>query len=219
MIDFWDPAPDGVFSDGTVNALGRHVQKPVLYGTGPTYMPNPWDTAWVNGEQIPGLVVVDGAVKLQIDKSKKAQGKDGITLTSNGLLPGPVDIDITLWTEDQWEAFIAIRRTIWIKPNRGEAVRVVTIDHPAFALWDINQVMIESPSVPKRGPIPQTMLIKLRCLQFLPPVAGNRKKATKTPKAVDTPLDKARQPTQAGLQPGGESPSKTDAGLKGPKKS
>lgn len=205
-LAFWDePAA------GAVDAGGD----PILYGTGPTFAPNAWDVVFLGGDPLPGIAEVDGSPKIQFDK-KKPPGADGLTVTGQGYLPGPVDIELTLWTQEQWDFFQAMAGKIWVTPNKGQPVKALDISHPAFDLWKVNKVIVESVSVPKRGKIPGSISIKIRCVQFLPPGAKNR---TSTPRSTENaPLDgKVDFAKNKAKNAGGDPPSKDSMGPRGPK--
>ena len=93
-------------------------------------------------------------------------------------------------------------------------LRAVTIDHPAFALWGINAVVIVGVSVPENGPIPQSKLIKIKCVEYVPTTNTSRTKTAKAP--VPVAEDKRTSGAANGL---GDPPSVTDLGPAGPGKS
>jgi hypothetical protein len=198
-IDFWDP--ESIYGD----ALPR--------GTGPTYMSNPWDLVYIGGDPIPGLCKVHGLPTLAFDK-KKSGGSDGAVITVNGYVPGPIEIEVLLWTQDQWEFFQVLAPKIWRKPSKKTKAKDValTIDHPAFQLWGINAVVVIGVSVPENGPIPQSKLIKIKCVEFVPTTTQN---ATRTVKA---PVPVAESPVTSGAVNGlVDPPSKTNLAPRGPK--
>lgn len=212
-VPYWDSQqamdPKGNFRP--VDAAGNPqvfdgLGQLVFYGEGPTYLQSEWETIFFDDVQLPGLCEVDGAVQLKIDK-KKPPGSDGIELTSTGLLPGPVDITLTLWTLNQWLEFQKKKPLIWVSPDRGWPVPAVAVSHPAFNLWDINLIVIENVSVPKRGPIPQTIVIKLRCQHWVKPTNKNRTATVKSP----TSVIEGKRTSSAQLT----APSKTDTGPRG----
>jgi hypothetical protein len=199
-IDFWDPST-AVDNDGA----------PMLNGSGPLYSDNPWDVVFIGGNPIPGICKVHGLPTLAFDKKKKG-GVDGATITVNGYIPGPIEIEVILWTQDQWDTFQALAGQIWRKPNKKTkaADLAVTIDHPAFALWGINAVVIVGVSVPENGPIPQSKLIKIKCVEYVPTTNTNRTKTAKAPVPVK------KDSRTSGVANGLEAPSETDLGPNGP---
>lgn len=198
-IPFWEPQ--------TV-ASSLTDDSPTPNGEGPTYMDNPWDTVLFNGKKLPGVCRVKALPTLRFDK-KKPGGSDGLTLTSQGYLPGPVEIEVTLYTADQWTIFQALASEIWNKPTRGGKAKPIDISHPGTDLWGIKSIVIEGVSVPESGPAPQSMVIKIKGFEFLPPTG----KATNTPKASGKlPVKKElRRETNAG----GQSPGQNQTGPTG----
>jgi hypothetical protein len=203
VIDFWDPQT-AVDNDGA----------PMLNGSGPLYSANPWDIVFIGGNPIPGRCKVHGLPTLAFDKKKKG-GVDGATITVNGYIPGPIEIEVVIWTQDQWDTFQALAGAIWRKPNKKTkaADLAVTVDHPAFQLWGINAVVVVGVSVPEDGPIPQSKLIKIKCVEYVPTTNTSRTKTAKAPVI----LEDQRQPASASL--GADPPSVTDLGPDGPGRS
>jgi hypothetical protein len=199
-IPFWDPTT-AVDNDGAE----------MLNGTGPLYSSNPWDIVFIGGQPLPGICKVHGLPTLAFDK-KKSGGVDGAVITVNGYIPGPIEVEVVIWTQEQWETFIAIAPSLWRKPGKKTKAKDIaqTISHPGLDTWGINAVVIIGVSVPENGPIPQSKLIKFKCVEFVAQVP----RATKTAKAP-TFTEDPRQPKAKGL----EAPSTTDTGPKGPKKS
>lgn len=194
-IDYWDDNGGGT----------------VLYGEGPTFASNPWDCVFLNGNPIPGLCKIKASPTVKFDP-KKPGGVDGLTITKQGYLPGPVEIEVVLWTQEQWEFFQSIADEIWIKPRRAGTLKAIDISHPGTDLWKIKSVVVQGVSVPEDGPIPQSKVIRIKAVEFLPP----GKTVTKTVKAsgkvpVDKKIDRAKNA-------GGESPGKTDTSPRGAKK-
>jgi hypothetical protein len=199
-IDFWDPQT-AVDNDGA----------PMLNGVGPLFSANPWDVVFINGQPLPGLCKVHGLPTLSFDKKKHA-GADGAIITVNGYLPGPIEIEVKLWTQEQWEFFQAMAPAIWNKPAKktSAAKLAVPIGHPGLDLWGINAVVVIGVSVPEDGPIPQSKLVKIKCVEYVP-LAG---KTSKTVKAI-TPVREDKR-TSGQLNGLGDPPSKTDIGPRGP---
>jgi len=209
-IDFWDPPPDGAPKGG------QNAGAVVLYGEGPAFSDNPWDVIFFNSQPVPGICKVKSKQKYLFDK-KKPGGSNGLTVTGQGYLPGPVTIEVMLWTQEQWEFFQAIADSIWVKPVRGGTIRPIDVSHPGLDLWRIKAIVIEGVSVPEEGPVPQSKIINIEAVQFLPP-------STKTRTA--TPKSSGAIPSQPELQMkggpknghGGKSPGETDTGPRGPAK-
>lgn len=203
-IDFWDPSTTSD-NDGA----------PMLNGSGPTFMSNPWDIVFLGGNPIPGVCKVHGTPTLAFDK-KKHGGSDGAIITVNGYIPGPIDIDIVLWTQAQWDFMVALAPTLWTKPSKKISAAKVAIEvgHPAFQLWGINQVVIIGVSVPEDGPVPQSKKIKIKCVEYVP-VAGNKSKTVR----ASAPQVREDPRTAGALNGLGPDPTVSDIGPRGPKPS
>jgi hypothetical protein len=192
-MPFWDPVP-GVAS-------------------GPLYAPDPWDTVTIGGEQLPGICSVKGEPTLAFDK-KKAGGVDGATITINGYLPGPITIECLIWTAEQWRTLWQLAAKIWTKPNKKTAAKALAkpIRNPAFALWGITDVVILGVSVPEKGPIWGTRVVKIKCVEYVPQKAVAKTK-TANGSADLGPINPHFNPAR---NQAGEPPSKTDIHPGGP---
>jgi len=183
----------------------------VTDGEGPTFMPNPWDVAFFNGNPLPGKWTVQGEPTLAVDKKKHA-GVDGAAITVQGYIPGPISVDGLIWTRDQWEFFQVFAPDIWRKPTKKAklAQLAVTIEHPGLATWGIAKFVVIGVSPPMDGPIRQSKTIKIKGLEY---VALDGKTRTMTAKSAPiAPLDTH---FQAKNSAGGKPPSETDTGVHG----
>jgi hypothetical protein len=192
-IPFWDPNPNTA--------------------EGPTYALDVWDTAFVGGVQLPGVCSVKGTPTLAFDK-KKAGGVDGATITINGYLPGAVDLECLIWTAAQWAVMEEIAPKLWRKPNKKTSIKelALSISHPGFALWGISAAVVLGVSVPERGSIDGSKVIKFKCVEYVPTEAKSK---TKTAKAAGVvPL--APQLNQPAANEAGPPPHKTDIHPGGP---
>ena len=197
-IDFWDPSNSRVDSRG----------KPIFYGEGPAFSDNPWDIVFLNGQPMPGLCKIKAEPVVHFDK-KKPGGVDGLTITAQGYIPGAVQIEVLLWTEEQWEFFQAISDTIWTKPKRGGVIKAIDLSAPGTDLWGIKSIVVEGVSVPEEGPVPQSRIIRIKAVEFVPPgktKTNTVKSAGKVP--VDKHIDRA-------ANAGGKSPGENQTGPTG----
>lgn len=191
-IPFWDPV------SGTAE--------------GPDYAPDPWDTAFVGGVQLPGICSVKGTPTLAFDK-KKANGVDGATITVNGYLPGAVDLECLLWTDSQWQIMQAIAPKLWRKPNKKTKIKelALSVSHPGLALWDINAAVLLGVSVPERGSIEGSKVIRFKCVEYVPTEAKSKTKTAKA--AAVVPIAPQLNPAR---NQAGDAPHKTDINPGGP---
>lgn len=184
---------------------------------------NPWDILTLNNKRAPGIAEVNVTPHMQID-IKKTTGFDGGPTIELGHKAAKVDIAITLWTAEQWEAMQAILAEIWRLPGRepkGSTAltrtrrAAVAISHPNCAIYGISAVLIEGPEglVPAPG-IPGAKLLRIRAVQYIPP-ARSAKPVTKKAAGAGPPL--APEFARARSAIPRQSPSQTDAvALPGP---
>jgi len=209
--DFWD-----VFEDGY---------------EGPLYAPMPWDTVTIGGIQIPGIVSVkSGSVEKKID-IQKPHGRDGGALIERGLVPGKFDIDVLLWTPEQWAKWKEIRPFLYRRAGKldfNDRKRKVAADsdvalaekaaltvmHPALASVEITRMLIASITIPVVDREDKTVSFTIRCVEYLPPgkkTAVRKANGVKAPAAAPFLLNPTVNKPAA--------PSKTDGGPNGPKSS
>jgi hypothetical protein len=154
---------------------------------GPIYAENPHDSLIIAGMPVPGIVDIK-AIPAQDYKTEKAPGRDGGIIIGQGYLPGPIDVEILLWMPEQWEAWLKIEAEIWPAPGkisagsptkgasgaieRGGAIaseRALSISHPALLAKNISRVVVAGISLPQRGPQPQSRIVNMKLLEFVPP--------------------------------------------------
>lgn len=205
-IDYWDP--EKVVDNATTGEIEAFTQ---TNGTGPTFADNPWDLVYISGEPVPGICKVHGLPTLAFDK-KKSGGTSGAVITINGYIPGPIEIEVILWTKEQWSFFQIIAAKIWTKPAKktSAAKLAVSIAHPGLDLWGINAVVVLGVGVPERGPIPQSISIKIKCVEFVP-LSGDKR--SQTVKHIAPVREDSR--TSAANNGYGPPPSETDSGPRG----
>jgi len=191
-LPFWDPVGTGVF--------------------GPLYAPDEWDTVSIGGLQLPGICTVKGEPQLAFDK-KKAGGVDGATITVNGYLPGPITIECLIWLPEHLRRMEEISSKIWTKPNKKTKAKAlaVPIKNPAFALWGITDVVVLGVSVPEKGPVWGSRVIKIKCVEYVEQKPGKTKTARSSIDfgPINVHFNPARNeagepPSKTGIHPGGQ---------------
>lgn len=183
----------------------------VTDGEGPTFLPNPWDVAFFNGDPLPGKWTVQGMPTLAVDKKKHA-GVDGAAITVQGYVPGPVEIEGLIWTRRQWEFFQVHAPEIWRKPSKKAklAQPAVTIEHPGLATWGISKFVVIGVSPPMDGPVRQSKTIKIKGLEY---VALDGVTRTMTANRVN--VDQTPEHVLSRNSEDGKPPSETDTGVHG----
>jgi hypothetical protein len=185
---------------------------------GPVFPPNPWDTVSFGGDaKLPGVCKIKGLPMLAFDR-KKAGGVDGATITVNGYLPGPIEVECMIWMPDQYKQLRSVVPLIWRKPNKKEKASELAkpLIHPAVEPLGIRQVVILGVSVLEDGPLPGTKVMKFKCNEVNDVKAVSRTKSTKK-KVENVGLAEPLQPASSKNE-AGQSPMTTDTGPGGPAK-
>lgn len=216
LIDYWIPANVTGGTPAQREAVTRSIT-----GEGPDYCTG-WDTAWLAGKQLPGLVSVKCESTLQIDQ-QKGGGYDGAKLVLRGYVPGPIEMSVLLWTLPQWRIWCEVMPSFWRLPGKSakelhaiaKAKKISTeqastfqsavdIVHPGIQMLGIGQVIVRGISVPEPGPQSATRLIRLRLIEYREPTKAPTKVVSKKPGG--TPIhDDQRVPEM-------EPPSKSGGG-------
>lgn len=203
--------------------------------TGPTFIKDsPWDIVLFNGLPLPGICSVKCQPTIKIDV-KKSPGRDGATLTPQGYLPGPIEISTVLWTPPQWAEYEALLSMIWPR-HKGPTAQAVAlaqsrnktknptttqladaqlyvdalvVTHPTFQAYKIYSVVVTGVSAPEPGPVVQSKIVRIRCIEYQEPGRVAPTKVRQKSKAVaDAPGVPTLQSPAA--------PSKSGNGLAGP---
>lgn len=165
---------------------------------GPLYSDNPWEYVVIGDMKTPGLAKVRAAPAFSVD-IQKASGRDASNVILRGYRPGEVEIEVMVWTPDQWERLQEIIQTVWRKPNktgkldlpktgkgasdaakREEAAAIragaksvqqaaLTISHPAVSPFGISHVTVVGFVPIEDGPEAQTKVMRIRCIEYVPP--------------------------------------------------
>lgn len=225
-IAFWDevasPAPAGAstgfFGKGLTlpgTAVGTDATGKVISISpeGALYAPNVWDQVWLNWQQLPGKCSAKGLPMLAIDK-KKAGGVDGATITVQGYLPGPIEIESLIWTPQQWTKWQEIIDFIWRKPTQRKSKvseLAVQISAPGLDWLGIKLAVVLGMTPPEDGPIRGSKVIKIKSLEY---VNLERYIKTAKPAPKNVPLDTHLVDTKNGVR----KPSAGDGGPTGPRR-
>jgi hypothetical protein len=205
-IPFWDTATDGY--------------------EGPVYAKNPWDLVILNGFRSPGVATVKCIPQVKIDLPKEV-ARDGGPATEKGHVPAKVDIQIKIWTPDQWDAMQNLMEAIWRQPgqkyrlelvggilpqtsttgtgDKTKAKPAITIAHPCCALYGVTAVMLESPESPDSAPEVGAKIIRLKGVQY---IARSNQPADRKVRGARVPLAPELQGTKSA--PPFKPPSQTD---------
>lgn len=205
--DFWDPAP----KDSKGNQLA--------FGQGPLYAGG-WDTVVLAGQKLPGKCDVRGEESLQVDQQKGPK-HDGAILILHGILPCPIDIVVKLWTKAQWDRFCELVPLFWRKPTKDspdvkalakaqkvsvaeaqKMVAAVPIYWPGLRYSSVVQVIVKGVGLPEDGPEPQSKIIRIKCVQYVPPTRKtSASKVEDAPIPVDAEVVTPPKPSEEGGGP------------------
>ncbi len=192
-----------------LSALGdASIEDDLSGGEGPPQAASKWDRCKLGDYDLPGICRVTAAPTRQVDKKKHA-GKDGARITLKGYDPGPVTIEVTIWTKEQLTLLEKAVAGLW-KPPGKEATGPVDIIAYELGILKIRSVQLVSPSALRPGPKPGSRVMNLNCLEFVEP----KSTGTKTPKGSKARVDdriKGKHP----LNELGDPPSKTASGPEG----
>lgn len=221
-IPFWDsvasPTPAGAIpgftGTGTVlsgTTIGTDVngRAVTISPEGALYAPNIWDQVWLAGHKLPGVCSAKGLPTLKID-AKKAGGVDGATITVQGYLPGPIEIESLIWTPDQWSLWQQIIGDIWRIPGKHSKTSdlAVPISSPGLDWLKINLAVVLGITPPEPGPLRGTRVIKVKSIEFV-----NLTKYIKTARPA-APIVPLAQPLRSRSNPA--DPASVDGAPTGP---
>lgn len=143
-----------------------------------------WDVAFLDNEQVPGLVTCVPKTARKIDAAN-SPGLDSATLRFQGMDPGTFSLGILVWTPEQQAALETLLVRVAPAPGRvtyanGQYTSTSTTTgqkkpasfkfyHPAAAAAGITTIVVESVTWYEAGPAPQSRTVTLECKQALPP--------------------------------------------------
>lgn len=149
-----------------------------------------WETAWIDGYYIPGLVSWQwtSPPTHRIEK-KPVKGNDGTKVTDQGEELAAGILRTQVYTTKQWEQFQVVLPILWQKKKGGQR-KPVSITYPSLNLFEINTVYIESIEV--SGPVDQIVTVDFHVLEYEP----NPKEVTQAAGRGDDVMDAIEQGNQ-----------------------
>lgn len=178
-LPFWDKNTDGYEGD--------------------TYSRDPYELVTLGEFQLPGRCTVEALPERLFDR-QKVRDRDGAALILRGYLPGPIDLEWTIWTPEQWKKAQVVLSELWPKAGKladtqkgktaaGSQADVadmaaLPISHPMLQVVNVQRVVIRGISVPKPGSIPGSYVINIKCLEYVP---TSKKKTDAKAKGVPKP--------------------------------
>jgi hypothetical protein len=140
--------------------------------------PASWDRFTIEGEIFPGLAKVHPRIKKRHDK-KKAAGVSGQTITTLGSDPMELDIEVRIWTQEQWTDIQLRIEDLMPLSGKPEPVDVF---HPAIAAYGVRQFIFTDFDGPTPGGEAQVYILKMKATEF-------RKAPTQTATAKASSLE------------------------------
>jgi len=211
---------------------------------GAAYADSDWNVVTIGGQKLPGLGKVRCSPTYATD-IQKPNGSDAAAVILRGYVPGPIEIEVLIWTPEHWDLLQAVMTKLWRKPNKSSPLDLpgggknasavksaketaalklgvqalqqaaVSIEHPGLGLYGISQVVVTGVSLPEEGPAPQSKIVRIKCVEYVP--ATTRKSQTRKTKGTKSLLSapKVKQ-NVAERNSAAAAPSETDGGPKGP---
>lgn len=141
-----------------------------------------WDTAFINGEQVPGLVRCSVKTTRKVDVSN-SPGVDSASIRFQGIEPAAFSLEIVIWTPQQQadiENLLAkvapVAGRVVLASGRYSSINKATgekkpasfsVYHPALAAAEVSTMIVESVAWYGDGPAPQSRTVTLECRQVL----------------------------------------------------
>jgi hypothetical protein len=147
---------------------------------GPLYALDPWDTFFINDDQLPGECSVQNVSLAAIEVEKfKGKNQSGASIKFFGYQPGGFDVVSQIATPEQWEVFQQIQDKYWagpLKPARPPQI-TVRVRHPDINRLRVYQAVLVGVSLAEDGKIEGAKNFRLKFHEQVPTKATATKKA------------------------------------------
>ena len=171
----------------------------------PTFFQDPWDTFYINNDQLPGYCEVQNKDVAQVEvEKKKGKGSSGAKITILGYEPGSFDVVCRIVTPSQWSAFQDIRRKYWAGPAKAAKPPQATVgvSHPDLNSLNVTQAVIIGFPLAEKSDVEGAKNFRIRF----------HEESKKVPKknidaAGVAPPEDQRQPASAALNAPAEDPA------------
>lgn len=175
---------------------------------GATYATSAWDKVYI-GLPTSGQPYTPGIAKVRVEKfrdvdKKKSAGSDGARITIHGVEPAQVEIELMIWTPEQFRQLTTLWSALFPAAYKG-APPAYSVQHPAFTsgLYSISTlqfVKLEGPDISPDG----RALFRLKAWEFLKP--GTQSATVTAAAPLPTLYDQTNSSTVA--SPGSNSANK-----------
>ena len=209
--DIWPGAADGP------TAIASDEAQPVAAAFNATFAADHWDTAFINGEQLPGTCELsDGNTELFVDHPKP-DGKDGGVLILKGKKPSDFQITVTIWTRPQWLVMQQRIGQFWRATYKAaKSPPAIQVDHPGLAIYGIRRAVLVGIGFPRPGPFDGSKSFVLKFREDMPPGKKLVTQKAHDPKvAIQLRMDKSDAPANETPTPPSRVPG--NVSLAGPK--
>lgn len=145
-----------------------HVVSNGLYFTGEAYFevnPDPGSVVLIGGLALPGKATVDAPEFAAKIDTKEAKGANGAKITFDGSKSAKADIDVVVWTADQYQQLIDILGVL--KPPDGKgSPEPWPISHAFFNGMGIDSIVVEKIKGPGFGKQAGTYEAKISVMEW-----------------------------------------------------
>lgn len=212
---------------------------------GPDYPPNPVDRVRIGGKLLPGICTVRALPTQVTDLQKPVGADSARLMLQGYLPgPIDIELFMWKRSQwDVWQKLLPLLwpkpgklapgssanltseedRDVEIARERREARQAaqlatqsaVEIEHPFLTPMNIHRVVVVGISLPEKGPQPQTWVVNIKCVEFVPPppvVRKVTKVAGSNTKFLPVPSELGGEATKNAVPP----PSATDGSPYGP---
>lgn len=166
LVPFWnsDVSLEDPGALGGIDQVG--AADPPLTGFNAVYQKNPWDTAWIRGVQVPGLVSVTPKRARHL-WTIQAAGAPPVPIKA-GYEPMKFTMKVTLWTPRQWELIQPIMwqlLPIWVKrelsakdqkklaKSSEDPNAAFDVSHPLLTAFSVSSCICEDMAMDGEGEI------------------------------------------------------------------
>lgn len=110
--------------------------------------PDSWDQIAIAGTTLPGMVIVSGqGIARKIDV-KSSPNRDGARIRDRGYDPAKFDVEVIVWTEQQFSDLLPTLEGLQPKRRGGER-QPVDVSHPALSMLGIRSMYVEAVGMPQ----------------------------------------------------------------------
>jgi hypothetical protein len=193
-----------------LNEQGQSCNEDLLY------YPDPWDTFWINDDQLPGKCWVEGKDVAQLEIVKrKGKGMAGAKIALLGYEPGEFNVLCRIATPEQWQVLQSVRNKYWAGPAKATKPPQATVNvkHPDLNSLRIFQAVVFGVPLSEPSDVEGAKHFRFRFHEQV-----KQRQVNQVIAAAALPPEDPRQPASASLNGRPEAPSSNpeNASLSGP---